>query len=152
MILISVLYQNVSTSRILEPSPQGLISRVLKWKRQSLLFDKQKCWPLRTCFSVSYIKSSLTSPTLTEVNGRGQVSTNSSSLSHRKLLGLLSLRWSTFVQKDDCRLLNNCYVKLKKVKRCFHSKYIILLSFEWKYLVVLLWICSACNNSNFLLI
>ena len=28
MILISVLYQNASTSRILEPSPQGLISSV----------------------------------------------------------------------------------------------------------------------------
>ena len=30
MILISVLYQNASTSRILEPSPQGLISSIPK--------------------------------------------------------------------------------------------------------------------------
>ena len=32
MILISVWYQNASISRILEPSPQGLISSVLKLK------------------------------------------------------------------------------------------------------------------------
>ena len=71
-------------------------------------------WNSITGNVISYIKSSLTSPTLTEVNGRGQVSTNSSSLSHRKLLGLLSLRWSIFVQKDDCWLLNHVNLKLRR--------------------------------------
>ena len=46
MILISVLYQNASKSRILEPSPQGLISSPQKWiKPLSLNFSKQsKSW------------------------------------------------------------------------------------------------------------
>ena len=36
MILISVLYQNVFTSRILDPSPQGLISSMFKSKTHFL--------------------------------------------------------------------------------------------------------------------
>ena len=36
MILISILYQNASTSRILEPSLHGLISSILKYIRSSV--------------------------------------------------------------------------------------------------------------------
>ena len=41
MILISVLYQNASTSRILRPSPQGLISSIFK-PFSPAEFDKNK--------------------------------------------------------------------------------------------------------------